>query len=188
MSTWCYFWSESECQKGSCEIATALEKYITERKENGVSKFHLFSDRCGGQNNNRMIFVMLSYALNNHNLDTIRLTYLVSGHSQSENDNAHSVIEVMARKKTLYTPSDWGTLIQCAFKKNKCTFTVLEHDDIKDFKNPIAFPEYSKVYADKIAEEMTPEQREKQIALNVSLGLEKRKPDKIVFVTFCSEK
>ena len=26
MSTWCYFWSESECQKGSCEIAKALEK------------------------------------------------------------------------------------------------------------------------------------------------------------------
>ena len=91
----------------------------------------------------------------------------------------------MARKKTLYTPSDWGTLIQCTFKKNKCTFTVLEHDDIKDFKNPIAFPEYSKVYADKIAEEMTPEQREKQIALNVSLGLEKRKPDKIFLVRDC---
>ena len=119
---------------------------------------------------------MLFNTLNSLNLETSRLKYLVSGHSQSENDNAQSVIEVMARKKTLYTPLDWGTLIQCAFIKNKCTFTVLEHHDIK---NPTAFPEYSKLYADKTTEEMTPVQKDNQIALNVSLGLQKRKPDKI---------
>jgi len=121
MSTWCYFWSESECQKGSCEVATSLEKFVSARKENRIDKFHFFSDRCGGQNNNRMVFVMLNDALHQFDLDNIRLTYLVSGHSQNENDTAHSVIERMAQGKTVYTPSEWHTLIECAFKRNKCT-------------------------------------------------------------------
>ena len=28
MSTYCYFWNESECRKGSCEIATAIMQYL----------------------------------------------------------------------------------------------------------------------------------------------------------------
>ena len=179
MSTWCYFWSESECQKGSCEVATSLEKFISARNEIGIKKIHFFSDHCGGQNNNRMVFVMLNHVLHQFDLDNVRLTYLVSGHSQSENDTAHSVIERMAEGKTVYTPSEWHTLIECAFKKNKCTLKVLEHGDVKDYKNPTAFPEYATVYSDKTEEEMTNTQKEKQKALNASLGLEKRKVTKV---------
>ena len=182
MSTWCYFWSESECQKGSCEVATSLEKFISARNEIGIKKFHFFSDRCGGQNNNRMVFVMLNHVLHQFDLDNVRLTYLVSGHSQSENDTAHSVIERMAESKTVYTPSEWHTLIECAFKKNKCTLKVLEHGDVKDYKNPTAFPEYATVYSDKTEEEMTNTQKEKQKALNTSLGLEKRKVTKVFWL------
>ena len=60
MNTASFFWNESDCQKGSCEIATSLEKFIKKRSEEGIKEFYLFCDRCGGQNNNRMIFVMLS--------------------------------------------------------------------------------------------------------------------------------
>ena len=61
----------------------------------------------------------------------------------------------MSEGKTVYTPSEWHTLIECAFKKNKCTLKVLEHGDVKDYKNPTAFPEYATVYSDKTEEEMT---------------------------------
>ena len=118
MSTSCYFWSESECNKGSCEVATALKSYLVKRRSEGIKHFHLFSDRHGGQDNNRMIFVMLLDVLNNFDIDSITLTYLISGHSKSENGNAHSLIEQMARKKTIYSPVEWESVIQCAFKKN----------------------------------------------------------------------
>ena len=107
------------------------------------------------------------------------MTYLVSGHTQSENDNAHSVIEQMASKSTLYTPSEWEALIQCSFKKNRCNMNVLDHSTIIDFKNADAFPEYADVYSDKTIEVMTKENIEKQKSLNDSLGLKNRKPDKI---------
>lgn len=179
MSTYCYFWSENECQKGSCEVASSLERFLSKKNEVGVNEFHFFSDRCGGQNNNRMIFVMLNATLHDLNLESVRLTYLVSGHSQSENDTAHSVIERMANGKTVYTPLEWHTLIECAFKKNRCTLDVMEYKDITDYKNPTAFPEHASVYTDKIEEEMTDAQKVNQKALNTSLRLEKRKVTKV---------
>jgi len=158
MSMWCYFWSEHECERGACEISTGLFKYLVTRRNAGITDFHLFSDRCGGQNNNRMLFVMLSYALENYNINSIRLTYLVS---------------------TIYTPAEWESLIQCSFNKNQCFIEVLDHSSIIDFKSQEAFPEYADVYTDKTNEIMTAEQIKKQKSLNVSLGLENRKPQKI---------
>ena len=192
METYCYFWTEAECQKGSCEVATGLLKYIADNSKKGVKRFEFFSDRCGGQNNNRMVFIMLCYALTLHDIDSVTLTYLVSGHSQNENDNAHSVIEKMVSKKTIYTPAEWEAVIQCAFKKNPCVFTVLEHGDIIDFKNAKAFPEFKAVLGDKTEEIMTKDQKAKQKQLNIDLGMPNRKVDKIfwseiVSIKFCKK-
>ena len=85
----------------------------------------------------------------------------------------------MGHKRTLYTPAEWESLIQCAFKINKVSLTVLSHEDIIDFKSPAAFPEFAAVYADKTAKDLTAEPKEKQLELNNQLGLEKRKPEKI---------
>ena len=49
MNTHCYFWDESECQKGSCEIATSLHRFFKKRALDGISDFYLFSDRCRGR-------------------------------------------------------------------------------------------------------------------------------------------
>jgi hypothetical protein len=179
MQTACYFWNEAECKKGSCEIATSLQSYLIKKSKEGVKKFNLFSDRCGGQNNNRMIFVMISYVINYFDIDSIQLIYLVSGHSQSENDNAHSVIEQMVKNKTIYTPAEWEALIQCSFKKNPCTLDVIDHTDIVDFKSGAAFPDYKAVFADKTEEIMTEKQKEEQKNLNESINLPNRKVDKL---------
>ena len=37
MSTSCYFWSESECNKGSCQVATALKSYLVKRRSEGIN-------------------------------------------------------------------------------------------------------------------------------------------------------
>lgn len=179
METSCFFWNEAQCQKGSCEVATSLYLWLKTKCQQGVTKFELFCDRCGGQNNNRMVFIMLSFALSTLSIESLALTYLVSGHSHSENDNAHSVIERMASNKTVYTPAEWEAVIQCSFKKHPCVFKALDYQDILDFKSPTAFPNYSFVLNDKTVEVMTPEQKEKQKQHNVDIGLPKRKVDKV---------
>ena len=83
------------------------------------------------------------------NLKNIELPFLVLGHSQNENDTAHSVIESHYRNRIIYTPGQWESTIQQAFKTNFYQVTVLSLDDITDFKSSLYFPQYSTVLAGK---------------------------------------
>ena len=118
MDTSCFLWHEGEADKGSCESAFALQQYLPSFKKQGKNVCHLFVDRCGGQNNNRMVVIALHEAFLKHGFDEITFNFLVIGHSQNENDNAHSVIEAAVWKHTLYTMAQWETAIQFAFKKS----------------------------------------------------------------------
>ena len=103
-------------------------KFLEIKRAEGKQRINLFSDRCGGQNQNRMVFIMLSNAVTDLKLKKIELTFLVPGHFQNENDTAHSVIESHYRNRFVYTPNQ---------------------NDIIDFKNVDYFPQYSTVLADK---------------------------------------
>ena len=102
-----------------------------------------------------------------------------SGHSQSERDNAHSVITQISRKKTSNISEQWEAVIQCAFKKNSCILEVLEHSDIIDFKSTTAFPVFKSIMLDKMEEKMAEEEMTQQKVLNESL--EKAKQVKKVY-------
>ena len=149
MATFSYLWNEHECEKGSCEVATGVRRFIQAKSECGIKCFNFFSDRCGGQNANRMMFIMISDALNELDLTYIMLTFLVKGHSQNENDTAHSTIEGHYRNRTIFTPGQWETTIEQAFKKNECKVEVFTYSDIINYKSSVAFPAYSMVLADK---------------------------------------
>ena len=128
----------TEKHKGSCEIGTGIAKFLD-----------LYSDKCGGQNLNRMVFVALAHAVKVYKLDFVELTYLVVGHSQNENDTAHSTIEGNYRNKTILTTDQWESTIRNAFKKNDVNVETLQFDDIIDFKSMKAFPQYAEVLKDK---------------------------------------
>ena len=154
MKTYCNLWHEAEGNKGACEIGTAVLKFLKEKKKEGVERVYLFSDACGGQNRNRFIFIMLSYAMRLLNFEFVDIIFLVSVHTQNENDTAHSVIESHTKKLTIYTPAQWETNIQNSFKKNECHLTVLSHKDIIDFKSKEGFSDYAVVLADKATVEI----------------------------------
>lgn len=166
-------------QKGISENATSPQRFIKKRAADDISDFYLFSDRCGWQNNNCMIFIMLSGITHTCKIKSITLIYLVSENSHSENDNTHSVIEQISRKKTIYTPAQWEAAIQCAFKKNSYFLEVLEQSDIIDFKSTTAFPEFKSIMLDKMEDKMMEKEMTQQKALNESLGLAKQKVKKV---------
>ena len=60
--------------------------------------------------------------------------------SGSTLDTAHSLIEQHWKNRFIYTPNQWETSIQQAFKSNVCNLTELNHDDIIDFKSVAFFP------------------------------------------------
>ena len=121
MTTYAYLWSEQEAAKGSCEVSTGVLKFLQEKKKEGKEYINPFCDRCGGQNQNRM---MLSEALHSLKLKKIELKFLVPGHSQNENDTAHSTIEGQYKNRTIYTPNQLEMCIQQSFKSNVCHVTV----------------------------------------------------------------
>ena len=53
----------------------------------------------------------------------------------------------------IYTPSQWETSIQQAFKSNVCNLIVLNHDDRIGLKSVGYFPAYVKVLSDKYYED-----------------------------------
>ena len=145
MTTHCYLWDESHAKKGACEVASSVLKFLEKMKSRGKTNIHLFSDRCTGQNNNRMVIVMLSLALNALNFEEITMNYLVTGHSQNENDSAHSAIEKKTVNQTIYTMAQWEMAIKMAFSKHTPEVQELKFNDIKNFKDPESLLPYAHI-------------------------------------------
>ncbi|XP_077976142.1 uncharacterized protein LOC144432013 [Styela clava] len=134
----CYLWNEEEAKKGSNEVASALLLYLKFLQKKGVKSVYLFCDRCAGQNCNRMVYIMLSLALNWFGFSDITLSFFVTGHSQNENDCAHSLIEKESKRLHTFTTDQWeSVIVQALTKGNKnrnITMTRMSHSDILDFK------------------------------------------------------
>ena len=72
MMTECFVWHEGEAAKGSSEIGTCLQMFLRRKK---VDTVHFFSDRCGGQNMNRMVMVALHEIFMQTNLKTLSMNF-----------------------------------------------------------------------------------------------------------------
>ena len=149
METFCYVWHEGEAAKGSCEVGSCLQKYLG---QTDATKVNLFSDRCGGQNSNRPTIVAIHDAFYKSKIEELTMNFLVTGHSQNENDTAHSNIEQAVRKRKLYTPDQWRTAIQFAFQPGKVVVNSLRTEDVINFKCPESFPEYKAMLKDTTTE------------------------------------
>ena len=145
----CYFWSEDQGKKGPNEVSTGVHKFLEFQAGEGITKVHLFSDNCPGQQGNRFYFLSLSYAVRKLTLDVVTHTFLVKGHSQNINDTAHSQIEKASKGKKIYTPVQWETVIQSAFVEQNCVFNMMTFEDFMNFKTP---QEYEQILKKKCFE------------------------------------
>ncbi|KAL4718838.1 hypothetical protein ACJJTC_014068 [Scirpophaga incertulas] len=110
---YCYFWDETIGRKGSNEISSFVFDFIKTKVQEGYKEFNFYSDSCGGQNKNKTVFAMYAYASTVFKI-TINHHFFEVGHSQSEGDAMHALIERRKKNKIIYIPQQWIALIRCA--------------------------------------------------------------------------
>lgn len=129
----CYMWHECIGKRGSSEIGSCLLLFIKQQVQNGVTEFSFFSDNCPGQNRNKFLFSLYNYLTQKYGIK-IRHTFLQRGHTQSEGDSVHSVIEKAARNVPVYTPDQWYTLVRTSKRKNPYVVIEMSQENIYDLK------------------------------------------------------
>lgn len=87
----CYLWYEGIAHRGPNEIASCLLKFFTNHASG--KEIILYSDNCSGQNKNKFIVCLYLYAVQKLDIPKITHKFLITGHSQNEGDNMHSLIE-----------------------------------------------------------------------------------------------
>lgn len=145
---YCYVWSENCAKRGANEIGTCVLSFLKEFCNDKSVTF--YSDNCAGQNKNKFVAAMYSFATTTYNIHSITHKFLVTGHTQNEGDSMHSRIE-QEKKRVLkggpiYVPSQWIPVIRLA-KKNGEPYKVFEMDtsdffDMKALSNQIG-PNYN---------------------------------------------
>lgn len=99
---YCYIWGEQDGLRGSNEISTTINKYLTIVEERATVNFiSLFCDSCPYQNKNNQVFSAIFWFMNKvaKNINTVSITYLQPGHTYMSVDSVHSAIESNLKKK-----------------------------------------------------------------------------------------
>lgn len=135
---YCFVWDEQDGLRGSNEICTTLIKYLTIVEERStVSSVSLFCDSCPGQNKNNQVLSAIFWFMNKVaiNINSVSITYLQPGHTYMPVDSVHSAIDSNLKKKIVWAPSEWPTIIVNSRNKPKpYEVFVLKYTDFMDFK------------------------------------------------------
>lgn len=120
-----YVWPENMAGRGADEVGSCLLQHIKENVTENTRKIILYSDKCGGQNRNIKITLLLKKLLStSRNLIEIQQFFFISGHSMNSCDRCFALIEQQKKKtSTIFTPDHWIQLISQA-KKTSPKFTV----------------------------------------------------------------
>lgn len=112
-NAYCYLWGETDGNRGTNEICTVLYKYLQEVDDRkNVRTVALYCDSCTGQNKNKAMLIMLhTFLKKSINICHIKLTFLLPGHTYMPVDAVHATIERFIRKRIVWAPSEWPTLI-----------------------------------------------------------------------------
>lgn len=124
---YCYFWNETQGNKGAIEIGSCVFDYLKSISENNADRtlnIIFYSDNCNGQNKNKYIASLYSYAVAHFdNIQSITHKYLIktyTEHTQNEGDNAHSLIEKEIKRNLrsgpIYIPQQYVPLLRGARK------------------------------------------------------------------------
>lgn len=88
-NVFCYYWDESQGNRGANEMATNLRKYITDLDERGnIKRLLLYFDCCPGQNRNKILLTMLHETVQRcKNIESVQINFLLTGHTHMTVDS-----------------------------------------------------------------------------------------------------
>ena len=127
--TICYFWHEAQGRLTANSFASCIYDYLENEIKDDVDTVILYSDGCPYQNRN----VTLANALCHFAKKTILQKYLFKGHTQMEVDSVHSAIERKLKKKQIYSPAGFVTVIEEARLANSYKVKYVDHKFFSDF-------------------------------------------------------
>lgn len=115
-----FTWSENIASRGANEIGSCLLKFLKAEVKYETKKIILYSDKCGGQNRNIKLTMLLKKFLSNSpNLREIQQKYFISGHSYNSCDRSFGTIEKQKKvTENIVVPDHWINLISRAKKKD----------------------------------------------------------------------
>lgn len=145
-----YTYHEGEGNKGPDEVCSFLSHYITNFLSESVSKLHVFSDACGGQNRNHTLVRLLSALTVTEKFQSISQYFPVRGHSFLACDRNFACVKRVIRKRDrVYLPSEYNDMMASARKKDS-PFVVYQvtSDEILNFKD--WWPQYFKKTSNSI--------------------------------------
>ena len=136
--TYCYLWDQTNGKRGGSEIASCLYSYFRYHCTEDIELITVFCDNCPGQNKNRMICQMLSMVIQHfENIKAVQTIYLEQGHTQNENDTAHSIIEKRKRGINILHPYQWPIQIKNSSKGKKFVIEMMNYSDFMDFSTTV---------------------------------------------------
>lgn len=139
---YCIIWNEVNGKRGSVEIATAINWWITQIPDT-VKEVTMYSDTCAGQNRNQFIAAFLLHLIqrSDNNLEIFEQKFLESGLTHMEVDSMHSAIEKEKRHSAVYSMIDWKSIMTRArskrHKKSAPAYNVQEllYSDVLDVRS-----------------------------------------------------
>lgn len=122
-----YMWSENMASRGADEIGSCVIKHLETYDNFNTRKVYFYSDKCGGQNRNiKMTLLLKKILCRLNNIDIITQNFFISGHSYNSCDRCFAMIENQRKLTTeVYIPRHWFNIVQSA-KKKEPKFEVTE--------------------------------------------------------------
>lgn len=135
---YCFLWGEMDGKRGANEICSILFNYLNAVDQRGATiNLALYCDSCPGQNKNRQVMATILFFLNNVavTVKTVTLNFLLPGHTYMPVDSMHACIESNYRKKIIWAPSEWPTIVTNArVRPENYEVSVLDHTFFKNWK------------------------------------------------------
>lgn len=133
----CFLWGESDGNRGCNEICSIINKYLKDVDERGFKEVILYCDSCTGQNKNRAMLNMLHIFVQetSKNVNKIRIVFLLPGHTYMPVDSVHATIERFLKRRIIWAPSEWDTIIANSRTKPKHFKTIrMQYNEFFDWK------------------------------------------------------
>ena len=81
-----YLYGEDIAGKGSNDVISLLQKYITENVLSTTRSLVVYADNCGGQNKNNLMIFYLLWLVDSGRFDDVKLKFQVKGHTRNSCD------------------------------------------------------------------------------------------------------